>query len=91
MIYSHVWGSHSAKFDDDDFNSFWGIACVGHTHTHTHTLQAPLIAPQNTHTEKGLVYINIFKVTYDFENKNLCPGNKKQQSSDLTLHGSYVY
>ena len=24
-----------AKFDDDDFNSFGGIACDGHTHTHT--------------------------------------------------------
>ena len=32
----HVWGSrYRAKFEDEDFDSFWGIACEGHTHTHT--------------------------------------------------------
>ena len=29
----HVSGSHRAKFDDYDFNSFRGIACEGHRHT----------------------------------------------------------
>ena len=29
----NVWGSYCAKFDDDDFNSFWRIACEGHRHT----------------------------------------------------------
>ena len=28
-MHSHVCGSHCAKFDDDDFNSFQGIACEG--------------------------------------------------------------
>ena len=37
VMHSHVWGSHRAEFDDDDFNSFRGIACDGHAHTHTHT------------------------------------------------------
>ena len=33
-MHSHV--SHRAKFDDDDLNSFRGIACEGRTHAHTH-------------------------------------------------------
>ena len=42
VMHSGVWGRHHAKLDDDDFNSFWVIACQGHTHTdppptHTHT------------------------------------------------------
>ena len=37
-MHYHVWGSYHAKFDDDDFNTFQGIACEGHTYdTHTHT------------------------------------------------------
>ena len=35
-MHSHIWGRHRAKFDDDDFNSFRGIACEGHKHTHRH-------------------------------------------------------
>ena len=31
-----VVGGQCAKFDDDDFNGFRGIACKGHTHTNTH-------------------------------------------------------
>ena len=38
MTHYHVWGSHCAKFDDDDFNnSVRGITCEGQTHTHRHT------------------------------------------------------
>ena len=36
-MHYYVSGSHRAKFDDDDFNSFRGIACERQTHTHTHT------------------------------------------------------
>ena len=35
-MHSQVWGSHRAKFDDDDLRSFLGIDCEG-THRHTHT------------------------------------------------------
>ena len=49
VMHSHVWGIHHAKFDDDDFNSFWGTACEGHTHTQT----------------QGVVYVNILKVVSD--------------------------
>ena len=31
-MHYHVWGGHHAKFDDDDFNTFRGIACEGQTH-----------------------------------------------------------
>ena len=34
-MHCHVWGSYHAKFDDDVFNSFRGIACEGHIHTRT--------------------------------------------------------
>ena len=34
-MHSHVWCSHCAKFDDDVFNSFRGIACEGHPHRHS--------------------------------------------------------
>ena len=34
-MHSHVWGSHRAKFDDDNSNSFRGIACEGQVHTQT--------------------------------------------------------
>ena len=34
-MHSHVWASSCAKFDDDDFNIFWGIACEGNTHKQT--------------------------------------------------------
>ena len=30
------------KFDDDDFNSFQGIACEGHTHTETWVIYGKL-------------------------------------------------
>ena len=30
-MHFHVLGSHHVKFDDDDFNSFWGIACEAQT------------------------------------------------------------
>ena len=30
-MHSHLRGSYRAKCDDDDFNSFRGIACEGHT------------------------------------------------------------
>ena len=32
-MHSHVLGSHRAKFEDDDFNSFRGIACEGQIDT----------------------------------------------------------
>ena len=36
-MHSHVCGSQRAKFDDDDVNSFRGIACEGlMTHAHTY-------------------------------------------------------
>ena len=35
VMHPHAWGSHHAKFDDDDLNSFGGIACEGHRHTDT--------------------------------------------------------
>ena len=31
VMHNHVWDSQHAKFDDDDLNSFPGIACEGHT------------------------------------------------------------
>ena len=47
VMHSHVRGSHRAKFEEDDFNSFRGMASEGHiqtdrqtdtyTQTHTHT------------------------------------------------------
>ena len=37
VMHSHVWGNLCAKFDDDDINSFRGIACEGHTQAHTET------------------------------------------------------
>ena len=37
MMHYHVSGSHHAKFDDDDFNRFRGIAREGQTHMHTDT------------------------------------------------------
>ena len=37
-MHSHVRGSHRAKFDDDDFNSFRGIACEGRADRHTDRL-----------------------------------------------------
>ena len=42
----HVYGSYRAKFDDDDFNRFRGIACEGHTYTQTYV---------------GLVYLTLFQ------------------------------
>ena len=36
-MHSRNRGSHRAKFDYDDFNSFRVIACDGHTHTHACT------------------------------------------------------
>ena len=33
----YVWGSHHAKFVEDNFNSFRGITPRTDTHTHTHT------------------------------------------------------
>ena len=41
-MHSHVWGSHSAKFDDDDFNSFRRIACDAQTNTHTDSVSTTL-------------------------------------------------
>ena len=29
VMHSHAWGSHRSKCNDDDFNSFRGIACEG--------------------------------------------------------------
>ena len=46
MIHSHVWGSHRAKFEDDDFNSFRGIAA--------------LVRDRHIHT--GIVYVNFFSL-----------------------------
>ena len=40
-------GSHHAKFDDDDFNSFRRITCEGHTDTQRHT-----------HTDFVVIYLN---------------------------------
>ena len=34
-MHYHIWGSYHAKFGDDDFNSFLGIAGEGHTHRQT--------------------------------------------------------
>ena len=45
VMHCHFLGRYCAKFDDDCFESFWGIACVGQTHIHTHCL----------------VYVNLFK------------------------------
>ena len=75
-MHSHPRGSHRAKFDDDDINSFRLIACEGHAHTrliaceghtHPHTHAHP---PPPTHKGFCLVYIlNFFEVVHDFENK----------------------
>ena len=54
VMHAHVQGSHLAKFDDVDLNSFQGIACEGHTHRHIHT------AHTHRHTHK---------VAYDFGKK----------------------
>ena len=48
----HVRGRPRAKLDDDDFNSFWGIACEGNTHKQTHM---------------DLIDVNFFNVVRDFE------------------------
>ena len=37
MLHFPVCGSHHAKFDDDDFHSFRGVACEGQTHRYTET------------------------------------------------------
>ena len=42
LLHYHVWDSHRAKFDDDGFNSFRGIASEGHTDTDTHGLGSTL-------------------------------------------------
>ena len=60
MMHSHVWGSHHAKFDDDDFNSFQGITCEGHTHTLTQAFDL-------SHLSK-----TFFEVVSDIENKKSC-------------------
>ena len=57
----HVMHYH-AKFDGDDFHSFRGIVCEGHTQetdTHTHTQIETL--PSSI--------LNFFKVVSDFKNK----------------------
>ena len=46
---------HRCKFDDDDFNSFRGIASEGQTHRHRH----------------GLVYVNLFKVFMTYKSKTI--------------------
>ena len=46
VMHYHAWGSYYAKFDDDNFNSFWGIICEGATHRqtdrHTQTLASSI-------------------------------------------------
>ena len=59
-MHYHVWGSHHAKFDDDDFNRFWGIDHDRHTCTRTHTY---------TQT-RSQFYSKVCKVAYIFANKN---------------------
>ena len=34
-MYPHIWGSHRAKFDDNDFNSVRGTACEEQTNRQT--------------------------------------------------------
>ena len=34
-MHAHVQSSNRAMIDDDNFNSFWGIASEGHTHRQT--------------------------------------------------------
>ena len=53
-MHSHLCGSHRAMFDDDDFNSYQGIACEGHRHTHNRL---------------EVIYIQIFKGAYVFQLK----------------------
>ena len=67
-MHSHVWGSHRAKFDDDDFNNFGGIACEGQTHTHTHFIHRH--AHTLTQTDSGLSTLKFAQFAYDFANKN---------------------
>ena len=69
---------HRAKFDDDDFNNFRGIACDGQTRTHIH-------ADRQTHTETNVVYINIFKVAYDFGNNNKSPNTRSWTETEFSL------
>ena len=47
-MYPHVWGSYCAKFDDD-FISFQGITCDGHTHTPAHRGRHTLYTWTHTH------------------------------------------
>ena len=51
-------GSCRAKFDDDDLNSFRGIACK--EHTQTHTIHGQIFASS---------ILNFFKIVRDSENK----------------------
>ena len=47
VMYSHVWGNHRAKVDDDDLNDdFRGIRLRG---TDTHT--------EDTHTQTQVVFL----------------------------------
>ena len=34
-MHPHIWGSHRAKLDDNDFNSVRGTACEEHTDSQT--------------------------------------------------------
>ena len=57
-MHSPIRGSHCAKFDDEDFNNFRGIACGGQTtHRQTHRL--------------GSYFLKFANVADNFANKNL--------------------
>ena len=56
-MHSHVSGSQRAKFYDDDFNSFRGIACEGHTRTHTQTRGRQSYFVLRTHLTFHMLFI----------------------------------
>ena len=64
MMHAHIRGSNRAKFDDDDdFNSFRGIACEGHTHRQTYSHRVGVkqqLSIYLSHTERlGVVYVKV--------------------------------
>ena len=50
VVHDYVSGSDHATFDDDDFSSFRGVDCEGHTHRHTDYF--------------GLVYLRLFQSSH---------------------------
>ena len=89
VMHSHIRGNHRAKLDDDDFNSFRGIACEGHAHTHARTHVCTHTVTY-THSKTALAYLPIMAKCHAHDDNECTKTVAHVPSSQFVLISGWV-